>query len=112
MHNNPHFTFTDHVSGCQIRNITLKTFTGDILRQKTDGIVNSVTDEFKFIGIYNMCLVMRKPYFFMLYKHQPGQHIMLYKHQPGQHIMLYKHQPGQHIMLYKHQPGQHISYHF
>ena len=39
-----------YLSGCQIRNIMLKVMTGDILEQNTDGIVNSVNEDFKFFG--------------------------------------------------------------
>ena len=39
-----------YLSGCQIRNIMLKVMTGDILEQNTEGIVNSVNEDFKFFG--------------------------------------------------------------
>ena len=51
------FRFNSYIAGCTIRNTTLKVVIGDILEQNTEGIVNSVNDEFEFLG--NVLLVCK-----------------------------------------------------
>ena len=63
----------DCIVGCQIRNITLKVLTGDILQQNTQGIVNSVTEDFKFLGnILLKCNVL-----FIIILHTLSENIIL-----------------------------------